>query len=80
MAKIYRATLRSLSRNIEDHMTENLSAGEDRKPFEEWAKLAKTPKWLVNGAKCGNRWPVGKEMTKTQYDAAIAAVEGVTHK
>lgn len=45
---------------------------------EEWAKEAGTPDWLFAGAKCGNRWPLGKTMTRAEYDAAIDRAANVT--
>lgn len=43
------------------------------KTSETWCAEKGTPDWLYAGARVGNRWPVGQEMTEAKYDAAIDA-------
>jgi hypothetical protein len=50
---------------------------EPRVPVEEHAKAKGTAAWLFAGAKLGNRWPTGCELTEAEYDAAIHAAANV---
>lgn len=45
--------------------------------IEHWAKALKTPAWLFAGAKLGNRWALGQEMTEEKYREAIDAAAKV---
>lgn len=45
----------------------------DLKTVEQWCAEKGTPDWLYEGARVGNRWPVGQEMNEAKYDAAIDA-------
>jgi hypothetical protein len=51
-----------------------------RKPFEAWARAKKTPKWLLAAATAGERWPVGREVTEVEFDAATARAAGGTSR
>ena len=41
------------------------------KTVEEWCAEKKTDPCIWGGAKWGNRWPIGKVLTESDYDAAI---------
>jgi len=41
------------------------------KTVEQWASEKSTPDWLFAAAKVGNRWPIGRELSEAEYDAAI---------
>lgn len=43
------------------------------KTVEQWAAEKATPDWLLAAARAGNRWPVGRELTEQEFDAAIEA-------
>lgn len=46
-------------------------------PAETWAKEKSTPAWLFAAARAANRWPIGREMTESAYDAAIKKVQNL---
>jgi len=48
-----------------------------RKPVESWAIELKTPDWLFAAAKMLAQWPRGRELTKAEYQSAVAAVDQV---
>ena len=50
---------------------EPATASSGRKPVEEHAKAKNTPAWLFAGAKAGEGWALGRELTEAEYDAAI---------
>ncbi len=51
----------------------------EKKPVEEWAKAkGHAGTWRFLAAKAHENWPVGLEVTETEYDAAVAAAIGVT--
>ena len=37
---------------------------------EFWRDLLETPTWLFAGMKAGKGWPIGKELTREDYEAA----------
>lgn len=43
----------------------------ERKPIEFWAEHLGTPKWLFAGTKIGKDWPIGKELTRKDYEDAV---------
>lgn len=45
---------------------------------ESWAKNHDTKDWLFAGAKAGQRWAIGQELTETAYLAAIHAAANVS--
>lgn len=49
-----------------------------RKPIEEWAREKGTAAWLFAGAKAGEGWAVGAELTESEYTAAIAKAASIT--
>lgn len=46
---------------------------DELKPFETWAAEKKTPDWLLAAAAASHQWPIGREMTEAQFDAAVEA-------
>lgn len=50
-----------------------VSAADLRRPVEQWADELKTPSWLFRAARQKFRWPIGQELTRAGYDAAIEA-------
>lgn len=47
------------------------AAADPRKPIEFWAEVLGTPDWLFAGVKAGKQWPIGQEVTREDYEAAI---------
>lgn len=43
----------------------------EKKTIEQWRDELGTPAWLWAGMKLGKTWPIGKEVTRTEYDAAL---------
>lgn len=41
------------------------------KTIEAWRDELKTAGWLWAGMKAGKNWPIGKEVTRAEYDAAL---------
>ena len=39
--------------------------------IEQHAEDAGTPDWLLASTKAYHRWPVGKELSRVEYDAAV---------
>jgi hypothetical protein len=56
------------------------AAAPERRPFEAWAKSKKTPRWVLAAAKAGERWPAGRELTETQFDAALQRARTGAHR
>lgn len=57
-----------------DNAEPSQAAGDvEKKSAELWAKEKNTPNWLFAGTKALHAWPVGKELTAADYDAAISA-------
>ena len=46
-------------------------AKQAKQPIEHWQIVAGTPKWLWAGMKLGKGWPIGKEVTRAEYDEAV---------
>src|SRR5512143_388254 len=44
-----------------------------RQPFELWAAAKKTPDGELRTAKVLKRWPAGRILTESEFDAAIVA-------
>ena len=44
---------------------------EERKPFEEWAKIKPNKHFPVAIFTRGLRWPAGRLVTEAEYDAAV---------
>jgi hypothetical protein len=49
----------------------------DRKPAEHWAIQKGVAAWQFAGAKYGERWPTGQEITEQEFDAAMARAASV---
>jgi len=45
-----------------------------RLPFEAHARAAQTPGHWLAGAVAGERWAIGREITRAEFDAAITRV------
>ena len=41
------------------------------KPFETWAAELNTPDWQVAGVLAQEKYPVGREVTKAAFQAAV---------
>jgi hypothetical protein len=41
------------------------------KTIELWRDELATPAWLWAGMKIGKGWPIGKEVTRSEYDEAV---------
>lgn len=54
------------------------TADEDRETVESLALELKTPDWLFAATKAYNRWPIGHLTTRSEYEAALKAVGGLT--
>lgn len=48
----------------------------DRKPVAAWAVDLGTPAWAFAAAEMGERWPLGLELSKAAYEAAIKKATG----
>lgn len=57
---------------------EPLPASFERKPVESWARELGTEDWLFAAAKMHARWPTGREVTRSEFDAAVKAAGDVT--
>lgn len=44
---------------------------DELKPFEQWAEAKKTPDWLLAATKASADWPMGREVTETEFDEAV---------
>jgi hypothetical protein len=42
------------------------------KPFEIWASELETPDWQVAGVVAQEKYPVGREVTKAAFQAAVS--------
>lgn len=42
-----------------------------KQTIEHWQIVAGTPQWLWAGMKLGKGWPIGKEVTRAEYDEAV---------
>ncbi len=42
-----------------------------KQTIEHWQTVCGTPDWLWAGMKLGKGWPIGKEVTREEYDAAV---------
>lgn len=49
-----------------------------REPFEALAERKGIELWKVRAAAAYHRWAIGKEVTETELDEAVAKVLGVT--
>ena len=56
---------------------EELPAAE-RRTVEAWREILATPAWLFAGAKMGERWPIGRELTEAEYREALERAGNVT--
>lgn len=45
------------------------------RPIEEWRERLGTPNWLFAAAKTKRDWPQGREVSETEYRAALRAAE-----
>ncbi|MFN7131602.1 MAG: hypothetical protein ACK4N5_05930 [Myxococcales bacterium] len=50
----------------------------ERRTVEAWATEKATPAWLFAGAKAGERWAIGAELTEDEYTAAIQKAASIT--
>jgi hypothetical protein len=48
-----------------------------RKPIEIWAEEKGTPAWLVAAARVHENWPMGRELTEAEFEAALKRVSSV---
>lgn len=48
---------------------------ETMRPFEEWAALLATPPWLLAAARAKENWPEGREVSESEYRAALKAAQ-----
>lgn len=53
------------------------NAPAERRTAEAWAAAKRTARHWFEGARVGNAWPVGKELSELEFDAAIAAVQSM---
>ncbi len=44
---------------------------------EDWAKSKSTDVHLFAGLRCGERWPIGQELTEAAFDAAVARAQNI---
>lgn len=44
-----------------------------RLPVEDWGEQKGTPDWAFAAARAMHRWARGRELTETEYDAAVTA-------
>ncbi len=49
----------------------------ERRPAEHWAIEKGVAAWQFAGAKYGERWPTGQEITEQEFDAAMARAASV---
>lgn len=55
-------------------MSENQkTAAADRKPFEAWALELGVEASTLAGAKALRAWPAGREVTRAEFERAVAA-------
>lgn len=52
----------------------------ERKPWEQWAKEKRAPAGELLSAKTLHRWPVGKQITEADFDAAITAARNLVFR
>jgi hypothetical protein len=50
----------------------------EKHTIEHWQIVCGTPQWLWAGMKLGKSWPIGKEVTRKEYEAAVEWAGGVT--
>lgn len=48
----------------------------EKKPVEQWLSELKPELWKHNAAKAGRQWPIGLELTRDEY---LAALEAAAH-
>ena len=51
-----------------------------RKPIEEWQRQKVIVPWLFAFASTQHHWPVGRELTEAEFDAAIKAAFDVAFR
>lgn len=59
----------------EDNGTKETTATRKRRPYEEHAKDAETPAWLVAATAASAGWVQGREVTREDYDKAVDAAK-----
>lgn len=61
-------------------VSENIAASNDaaKQTIEHWQIVLGTPQWLWAGMKLGRGWPIGKEVTLDEYEAAVHWAASVT--
>lgn len=47
------------------------------KTVEAWAEELGSPKWKFAGARMLHAWPIGRELTRADYEAALDAAANV---
>lgn len=45
----------------------------ERRPFEAWVEEKRPAAWLAAAARAMRGWPIGREVTEAEFDAAITA-------
>lgn len=48
-----------------------------RKPVEQHAEEKQTPAWLLAAARAHHGWPIGRELTESEFEQALAATKGI---
>ncbi len=54
--------------------------GPARKPWEQWAKEKRAAAAELRTAKTLHRWPVGRELTEAEFDAALVAARNLVFR
>jgi hypothetical protein len=44
---------------------------EEKLAYDSWAAKKKTDAWKVGAARAMRAWPLGKEVTESEYDQAV---------
>jgi hypothetical protein len=47
------------------------ASSDEKQTIEHWQIVCNTPQWLWAGMKLGKGWPIGKEVTRAEYNAAV---------
>lgn len=55
---------------------ETIDAAPVLRPPREWATAKGTPGWHLSAAAAGERWPIDKTLSETDYDKAIERALG----
>lgn len=52
-------------------------AADPIKTVEAWFEELGSPKWMFAGARMLHAWPIGRELTRADYEAALDAAANV---